>query len=337
MIARGCTPGTVATVIHGSVMARVDLDLGGPYSICQRRGRLRMSHVTPTLAVEPCKPLDLTTRAARPFVRWVGGKTRLLDAIVPFVPETFRNYHEPFLGSGAVFFAVRERATGVCLLSDLNSELVNAWNVVRARPNDLLKSLSQFDGRSTEEDYYCIRSASPKGAVDRAARFFYLNQTSWNALWRENRWGVFNVPWGRRNFRGFSADELGIAARSLAGVGIVEQDFRAALSKAGPGDFVYLDPPYLPVSDTSKFAGYTEKRFRAADLKELAELCEGLSEAGVNWVLSNRDTPLVRDLFAHARIVRFTTRRSVAAQNRRNVEPADSPEVVIVGGPDAHR
>lgn len=293
-----------------------------------------MSHVTPTLAVEKL-PIKPDRRTARPFVRWVGGKTRLLDTILPWVPETFRNYHEPFLGSGAVFFAVRERASGVCLLSDLNSELINAWNIVRARPNDLLEAMAQFEGRSTEEDYYCIRSASPKDPIDRAARFFYLNQTSWNALWRVNRWGVFNVPWGQRSFRGFSSDELLVVAKTLAGVGIVEQDFRSALAKASEGDFVYLDPPYLPVSDTSKFAGYTEKRFRAADLKELSEICEGLSKAGVNWVLSNRDTPLVRELFAHAQIVRFTTRRSVAAQNRRNVEPADSPEVVIIGGPAA--
>lgn len=269
--------------------------------------------------------------AVRPFVRWAGGKTRLLEAILPHVPAKFRNYHEPFLGSGAVFFAVRDRTEGVSLLSDLNSELINAWNIVRARPEDLLKALREYTGRDTEADYYCIRSASPKTPVERAARFFYLNQTSWNALWRVNRLGVFNVPWGARKFRGFQGVELRAASRALVGVGIVEQDFRVALSKVAAGDFVYLDPPYLPVSDTSKFSGYTEKRFRASDLTELAEECQALSERGVYWVLSNRDTPLVRELFSQAHIVRFTTRRSVAAQNRRNIQPADSPEVVIVG------
>ena len=267
---------------------------------------------------------------ARPFVRWAGGKTRLLDAILPYVPTHFRNYHEPFLGSGAMFFAVRERATGVCLLSDLNGELINAWNVVRTRPDELLRALESYRERNSERDYYCIRSASPRSMVERAARFFYLNQTAWNALWRVNRWGVFNVPWGARNFRGFDPGELRLARRALAGVGIIEQDFRAALQKASAGDFVYLDPPYLPISDTSKFSGYTEKRFRIADLKELAGICHSLSERGVRWVLSNRDTPLVRELFSHSEIVRFTTRRSVAAQNRRNVQPADSPEVIIV-------
>lgn len=269
--------------------------------------------------------------AVRPFVRWAGGKSRLLEAILPHVPAGFKNYHEPFLGSGAVFFAIRGRAAGVSLLSDLNGELINAWNIVRARPEDLLQALEEYTDRNTEADYYCIRAASPKGSVDRAARFFYLNQTSWNALWRVNRQGVFNVPWGARTFRGFQGAELRAASRALAGVGIVEQDFRESLSKVAEGDFVYLDPPYLPVSDTSKFSGYTEKRFRASDLAELAEACQSLSERGAYWVLSNRDTPLVRELFSEAHIVRFTTRRSVAAQNRRNIQPADSPEVVIVG------
>lgn len=268
----------------------------------------------------------------KPFVRWAGGKTRLLDAILPHVPATFQNYHEPFLGSGAVFFAVKDRAQGVCLLSDLNEELINAWNIVRSRPDDLSKALRAYEGRDNEADYYVIRAANPKSPVERAARFFYLNQTSWNALWRVNRWGVFNVPWGNRTFRGFTPDHLRRLSRGLAGVGITTTDFREALERPTAGDLVYMDPPYLPVSDTSKFAGYTERRFRAADLSELADACRGLTDRGVTWILSNRDTPLVRDLFSHAKIVRFTTRRSVAAQNARNVEPVDSPEVVIVGG-----
>ena len=271
--------------------------------------------------------------AARPFVRWAGGKTRLLEAILPYVPERFHNYHEPFLGSGAVFFAVKSRADGVCLLSDLNGELINAWNVARTRPVELAKALTAFAGRDNELDYYSIRAGHPTGSLPRAARFFYLNQTAWNGLWRVNRWGVFNVPWGARSFRGFTEEQLMSVSRSLAGVSVAERDFRSALESAGPGDFVYLDPPYLPVSDTSKFAGYTEQRFRASDLADLAHLCSELSSRGVTWVLSNRDTPLVRELFSHARIIRFTTRRSVAAQNRRNVEPLDSPEVVVVGGP----
>lgn len=267
------------------------------------------------------------------FLRWAGGKNKLLDAIVPHIPASFENYYEPFLGSGAVFFAVRGRAKQTAHLSDLNEELVNIWTIVRDKPREFLAELEKYRGHDSEEQYYVIRAERPLSPISKAARFFYLNQTAWNGLWRVNRFGVFNVPWGDRPFRGLEADYLKRVSSVLAPVGIRYADFREALASAKKGDFVYLDPPYLPVSDTSKFAGYTEKRFRRADLAELAEICRDLTARGVTWVMSNRDTADVRDLFDHGHIVRFTTWRSVAAQNRRNVEPSASPEVVVVGGP----
>lgn len=267
------------------------------------------------------------------FLRWAGGKGKLLDAILPHIPASFENYYEPFLGSGAVFFAVRGRARQTAYLSDLNDELVNIWTVVRDKPKEFLAELAKYKGHDTQEHYYVIRSERPLSAISKAARFFYLNQTAWNGLWRVNKFGVFNVPWGDRPFRGVDSDYLKRVSALLSPVGIQYADFREALANAKAGDFVYLDPPYLPVSDTSKFAGYTEKRFRRADLAELADICKGLSDRGVSWVMSNRDTADVRELFSHGHIVRFTTWRSVAAQNRRNVEPSASPEVVVVGGP----
>ncbi len=283
----------------------------------------------PDWSPAPSTPLP----EARPFLRWAGGKTRLLKAILPHIPPRFQNFYEPFLGSGAVFFSVRDRATGRCHLSDLNGELINIWNVVRNEPRAFHRALSGYDGRNDAKAYYEVRSASPTDDIDRAARFFYLNQTAWNGLWRVNRWGVFNVPWGDRPFRGIDENELLAVSSALQPSMVACEDFRTSLAKARSGDFVYLDPPYLPVSDTSKFAGYTEKRFRHADLAELAELTRQLSARGVHWVMSNRDTPAVRDLFGHGRLERFTTWRSVSAQNRRNVEPAASPEIIVVGQP----
>lgn len=270
---------------------------------------------------------------AKSFLRWAGGKGRLLDAILPHIPSSFENYFEPFLGSGAVFFAVRSRSKHGAILSDLNDELINIWTVVRDRPVDFLRELSRYNGFNTEEHYYLVRSERPASAIKKAARFFYLNQTAWNGLWRVNRFGVFNVPWGNRPFRGIDPSYLNRIANLLSPVEIEHADFRETLASAKAGDFVYLDPPYLPVSDTSKFAGYTEKRFRRADLAELADVCRDLSKRRVSWVMSNRDTADVRELFSHGHIVRFTTWRSVAAQNRRNVEPSASPEVIVVGGP----
>jgi DNA adenine methylase len=267
-----------------------------------------------------------------PFLRWAGGKTRLLRHLLPYVPDSFDGYFEPFLGGGAVFFATRRRAGGPIVLSDLNEELVNIWRIVRDEPDAFLEALVIYEGKNDEDSYYEVREADTPGEpIQRAARFAYLNQTAWNGLWRVNRWGRFNVPWGNRPFRGYASEAIGNLSAVLQEVEIELADFRDILGQPKRGDFVYLDPPYLPVSDTSKFSGYTEKRFRAADLEELASICRELTRNEVTWVLSNRDTPLVRELFADYEILRMTTRRSVAAQNRRDIEPSQSPEAIVVG------
>lgn len=281
----------------------------------------------------PLPRLEAVVAEARPFLRWAGGKTRLLPHLRPYIPSEFRTFYEPFLGGGAVFFAVTARAGHGSVLSDLNDELINVWCTIRDRPLALLEGLAVYRGKDREACYYEIRDGEPPSeALARAARFIYLNQTAWNGLWRVNRWGRFNVPWGNRPFRGYDEQELLAVSAALQDVELQVADFRDVLDRPIHGDFVYLDPPYLPVSDTSKFAGYTEKRFRAADLAELSERCEQLTARGVTWVMSNRDTPLVRELFEHAQIIRMTTRRSVAAQNRRDIEPPDSPEAIVVGG-----
>lgn len=267
-----------------------------------------------------------------PFLRWAGGKTRLLRHLLPYIPEGFDRYFEPFLGGGAVFFAIRGRARGSIALSDLNDELINIWRAVRDEPEAFLDALAAYEGKNDEESYYEVREAeAPTEPIQRAARFAYLNQTAWNGLWRVNRWGRFNVPWGNRPFRGYDPDSLSGLSTVLQEVEVDLADFRDVLQRPSRGDFVYLDPPYLPVSDTSKFSGYTEKRFRAADLEELASICRELTSRRVAWVMSNRDTPLVRELFADSEIIRTTTRRSVAAQNRRDIEPAQSPEAIVIG------
>jgi DNA adenine methylase len=280
----------------------------------------------------PLPEASCATSGFKPFLRWAGGKTRLLRFLRPHFPAPFESYYEPFVGGGAVFFDAGYRATSRAVLADLNPELVNTWLCVRDQPLSLLEALDEYTGLDAEADYYGVRDSKqqPTGSVERAARFLYLNQTAWNGLWRVNKRGRFNVPWGARPFRGMTGEEMSALAQFLSDVEIREADFRDVLAEPTRGDFVYLDPPYLPVSDTSKFFFYTEKRFRRPDLAELASICRELTDRGVHWVLSNRDTPEVRDLFAGARIIRLTTRRSVAAQNRMDIQPVDSPEVIIV-------
>lgn len=285
----------------------------------------------PTL--EPFSSADVIRSGLelKPFLRWAGGKTRLIPTLMPHFPQKFVNYYEPFLGAGSVYFAIRSRATGAAYLSDLNDELINAWSTVRDFPLEFLAGLEQYKQRSGKTQYYKIRDEKPGDEIARAARFFYLNQTSWNSLWRVNRYGVFNVPWGARPFRGIEGAVIENISHALRSAIVEKVDFREALLMPTRGDFVYLDPPYLPISDTSKFSGYTEERFRLASLTDLAKCCRSLTKRGVMWVMSNRDTDDVRNLFSFAHVSSFTTRRSVSAQNRRDVEPIASPEVIVTG------
>lgn len=277
----------------------------------------------------------------KPFIRWVGGKSRLLPRILPHVPTSIKNYYEPFLGGGAVFLACATRVSGRSHLADLNEHLVAAWAAMKDHQSELRPLLDWYLKNDSKEFYYEVRSTTaPSCLVEKAARFLYLNGVSWNHLWRENsRTGAMNAPWGDRQFKGIDDITMKAIGAILAKADIVATDFRAVLAGATPGDFVYLDPPYLPVftspdiekEPTAKFNKYTAKTFEMSDLIELAEICAELSRRGVRWVMSNRDTASVHSLFPDAEIVRFTTHRSLAAQSRREVEAHQSPEAIIIG------
>ena len=280
-----------------------------------------------------------TPYAVKPFIRWAGGKTRLLPRILPHIPAEFVNYHEPFLGGGAVFFAVQDRINNRANLADVNPHLVNAWNAMRDHQDELRPLLDAHQARDSEDYFYEVRAQAPSELVESAARFLYLNATSWNHLWRENsKTGAMNAPWGKRPFKGFDDESYAAIEHSLSIADVRKEDFREALNRAVPGDFVYLDPPYLPIfsnpdekEPTAKFNKYNAKTFELPDLIDLAEACRGLSERGVQWVMSNRDTSGVRELFDFADIVAFTTHRSLAAQSKREVEAHHSPEAVVIG------
>lgn len=285
--------------------------------------------------------ISADSKPFKPFIRWAGGKSRLLPRILPYVPINIRNYYEPFVGGGAVFLACAARVSGRSYLSDLNEHLVAAWIAMKDYQPELRPLLDWYQKNDSKEFYYEVRSTTtPSCSVEKAARFLYLNGVSWNHLWRENsRTGAMNVPWGNRRFKGFDDITMETAGVILAKADIGVADFRAALEGATRGDFVYLDPPYLPVfsrpdvekEPTAKFNKYTAKTFELPDLIDLAEICTELSRRGVQWVMSNRDTELVHSLFPGAEIVRFTTHRSLAAQSRREVEAHQSPEAIVIG------
>lgn len=276
----------------------------------------------------------------KPFIRWVGGKSRLLPRILPHLPASINNYYEPFLGGGAVFLACAGRISGRAYLADLNEHLIAAWVAMRDNQPELRPLLDWYLANDSKEFYYEVRSTTPSSLVDKAARFLYLNGVSWNHLWRENsRTGAMNAPWGDRKFKSFDDTTMVAIRNILTGAEFATADFREVLESAAEGDFVYLDPPYLPIfsrpddekEPTAKFNKYTAKTFELADLIELADICAGLSQKGVRWVMSNRDTEIVHDLFPDTEIIRFTTHRSLAAQSRREVEAHRSPEAIIIG------
>lgn len=286
--------------------------------------------------------LDAGSRSApiKPFIRWAGGKSRLLSRILPHVPTRIHNYYEPFLGGGALFLACAERVSGRSYLADLNSHLVAGWVAVRDHQSELRPLLEWYLANDSEDFFYQVRSAIPNGLVETAARFLYLNGVSWNHLWRENsRTGAMNAPWGNRQFKILDETTMKTIGKVLSQAEIITADFRENLGSATRDDFIYLDPPYLPVfsrpgeekEPTAKFNKYTAKTFEMSDLIELAEICSALSRRGVRWVMSNRDTPSVRNLFPDAAIIGFTTHRSLAAQSRREVEAHRSPEAIIIG------
>lgn len=294
------------------------------------------------LNMPSCAPPSVGFHSApiKPFIRWAGGKSRLLSRILPHVPANIGNYYEPFLGGGAVFLACATRMSGRSHLADLNDHLIAAWVAMRDHQSELRPLLDWYLENDSKEFYYDVRSAKPPNFVEKAARFLYLNGVSWNHLWRENsRTGAMNVPWGDRQFKRMDDATMKSIRDVLKRADIVSADFREILGAATHGDFVYLDPPYLPVftrpdvekEPTAKFNKYTAKTFEMSDLIELADICAGLSQRGVRWVMSNRDNASVSDLFPGAEIIRFTTHRSLAAQSRREVEAHLSPEAIIIG------
>ncbi|MGB9661713.1 MAG: DNA adenine methylase [Moorellaceae bacterium] len=245
----------------------------------------------------------------KPLVKWAGGKGQLLPQMVPLFPRKFALYLEPFVGGGAVFFhLLPEKA----VLIDNNPELINFYLVVRDNVEDLIIASSRH--RNTREYYYFLRAQDPKkmDPVSRASRFLYLNKTAYNGLWRVNRQGKYNVPYGRyKNPKIVDAENLRAASRVLQRAEILLDDFSRVLSYAQAGDFVYLDPPYHPVSDTACFTSYTSEAFTEEDQKRLAEVFRLLDRKNCLVMLSNSDTPFIRSLYSDYDIRVVQARRAI--------------------------
>lgn len=235
-----------------------------------------------------------------PLVKWVGGKRQLMSDLLRNLPLHYNRYLEPFVGGGALFFTLQQENS---YISDMNEELINLYQVVRDNVEELIKDLHTHENN---KDYYLkirdldrLDNYGNISAIKRASRFIYLNRTCFNGLYRVNSKGEFNVPFGKyKNPKLVDEVNLVNVSRLLQATEIKHADFKRVLDVAKVNDFVYFDPPYMPLNETSSFTSYTKDGFGIDKQIELKNVCDELHSKGVKFMLSNSDTQFIKDLYA---------------------------------------
>jgi DNA adenine methylase len=259
-----------------------------------------------------------------PILKWVGGKRQLLGEITKHIPE-YKTYYEPFLGGGAVFFGLQpERA----VVNDINASLICVYRVIRDHTEELIEALKQHKNEAGY--FYKIRNwdrnkdeYEKKSDVQKASRIIYLNKTCYNGLFRVNRAGEFNAPFGRYKNPDYVNEKALLAmGRYLRkpGITLMNTDFEKALEGVQKGDFVYFDPPYDPVSDSANFTGYDKRGFDREEQKRLKLVCDRLDKKGIKFLLSNSATDFIFDLYKEYTIMIIKAKRSVNSKADRRGE-----------------
>lgn len=263
----------------------------------------------------------------RPFVKWVGGKRQLLVVLHAAAPSDFGRYYEPFIGGGAFFFSqLPDKAT----ISDANQELINCYQVVRDNVEALIRSLRLH--KNEEEHFYAVRAKniSSMTPVQRASRFIFLNKTCFNGLYRENKSGQFNTPFGRyENPKIVDTENLLAISEYLRSfdVEINWSSYQTVLNKAQSGDFVYFDPPYVPLTKTASFAGYVKGGFGLVEQAKLANVFGELTKKGVLVMLSNSNTEIIHDMYKDFKIQTVHASRSINCKGGKRGKEAN--EVLV--------
>lgn len=265
----------------------------------------------------------------KPILKWAGGKTQMLGKLLPKIPDSYGRYIEPFIGGGAMFFAVQPKNG---LIADSNPELINMYKEVAEHVDQVIKILENY--QNTSEMFYEVRSLNwrelPK--EDAAARTIYLNKTCFNGLYRVNKKGEFNSPFGKyKNPKICDADGLRAASELLKHTEIICGDYLQVLDEyAGKNDFIFLDPPYLPISENSDFKRYTKEQFYEEDHEKLADMVHQLHERGCYVVLTNSNHPMVHELYSDYEIEVIQTKRHISCNgNTRRGE-----DVIVTAEPE---
>jgi len=282
---------------------------------------------------------DSSKQHPSPFVKWAGGKGSLLPDLLRHVPFHLSNYYEPFLGGGALFFAICAGNTSFnAHLSDINNELINTYKVIKDKPEQLIQLLSKFlyeyyHSKNMSKYFYEKRAWGPSNSIESAARLIFLNKTCYNGLYRVNSRGEFNVPFGRyKKPKILDAENIRAVSRALRDTNteLYTSDYKTSLSTCGKNDFVYLDPPYQPKSRTSSFTDYTPGGFSERDQAELAEEFEKLVYRGCTVLLSNSETPLTSRLYEGFEVRNVVVNRPI---NSVGSGRTGYKELVVLGNP----
>lgn len=260
-----------------------------------------------------------------PLIKWAGGKRQLLHELDRRLPSRWNTYFEPFIGGGALLVDLENRGRlSHAVIADLNRELVNLYRVVKTKPEQLIDELSLADFQNDEESYKQLKhefnclAGSGKNRIRRAALLVYLNKHGFNGLWRVNRKGEFNVPFGRHAKKSLPSEPAILKFHALLQkVTILHADFEKTVSPAKKGDFVYFDPPYHPLSKTASFTDYHASGFRFSDQERLAKTFLRLSDKGVNVMLSNSKVPEVEALYTDFPVATVPAKRYINCNGER--------------------
>lgn len=247
-----------------------------------------------------------------PFLKWAGGKRWLFtDEFITRLPS-YERYIEPFLGGGAGFFALRPPAAFLC---DVNEELINLYTQVRDHPAEISVRIRELQAEHTRTFYYDMRATCPTDPFERAVRTLYLNRTCWNGLYRLNQLGKFNVPIGTKDRIILETDDFELASELLANAELEVADFEQTLGGAGPGDLVFVDPPYTVKHNMNGFIKYNESIFTWEDQQRLHQSATMAAKRGAHVMITNADHASIRDLYSSATAIEPVVRASVLAAN----------------------
>lgn len=270
----------------------------------------------------------------KPILKWVGGKSQLINEIKNNLPKEYNDYYEPFIGGGAVLLNLEPQKA---YANDSNTELINVYKQIKIRPNKLIALLIEHQKNHCKEYYYQMRMLdreendySKLNDLDKAARFIYLNKTCYNGLYRVNRAGQFNTPMGSYKNPNICNEEL---IKELSNyfhnsqINFYNKDFEKFLNMPKEGDFVYLDPPYHPISKTASFTAYQNIGFTKEDQIRLKKVCDSLNERGVMFMLSNSDADFINELYQDYKIVKVKAKRNI---NSKGSERVPINEVLVM-------